>query len=494
MQMTDKLLLRYLQCLTVIAVFVFGCSGCSQNSSEIDSGVDTKVITWDKPAVEQPNQNAHKEKTGQNIVEPPIYVLVVADTSGSMSKTHFIVQDILQLVDVFSQVNPTLKVEYIGFNADEAEFVSKEELNQKFASGRETSVYKGMQKTKEWIDEYCNNMNAANKSVGIFVLSDLFSSRTKDNMRYNKDSAKEEQEELVQWMDDWKQKERAGKLSLCFVTWESLIKNEEKEKTYEFLKKEKDSENAYKNGFQVVMDERGDNTFFLDSKDIEEENELAILEKDTVKYCLKQILGLTVGEDDIKQEDERGPERRKDYILFENNDKYCQVFLQISSQMNIQKDVVKIKGLKKIMDNHGEPEEISATKILGGIYTDLYYVENADQYQEIYIESKNCVASLFGVVKQEFKIHNKLKKGNSKYYLQVDVEAAWSCGIREKTLKVEVLDSNDKIIGTSDIVVFYEDNKKHKFEFELEQRPNKVNMYELGSNDEWLLMKEKDVI
>lgn len=59
---------------------------------------------------------------------------------------------------------------------------------------------------------------------------------------------------------------------------------------------------------------------------------------------------------------------------------------------------------------------------------------------------------------------------------------------------MEVLDSNDKIIGTSDIVVFYEDNKKHKFEFELEQRPNKVNMYELGPNDEWLLMKEKDVI
>ena len=492
--MTDKLLLRYLQYLVVVAIFVFGCSGCSKNSSEIDSGVDTKVITWEKPAAERPNQNAHEKKTRQNVVESPIYVLVVVDTSGSMSKTHFIVQDILQLVDVFSQVNPILKVEYISFNADEAEFVSKEELNQKFASGRETSVYKGMQKTKEWIDEYCNNMDATDKRVGILVLSDLFSSRTKDNVRYNKDSAKEEQEELIQWMDDWNQKERAGKLSLCFVTWESLIKNEEKEKTYKLLEKEKDSENAYKNGFQVVMDERGDNTFFLDSKDIKEENELAILEKDTVKYCLKQILDLIVGEDDIKQEDERKSERRKDYILFENNDKYCQVFLQISPQMNTQKDIVKIKGIKKTIDNHAEPEEISATKILGGIYTDLYYVKNADQYQEIYIESKNCVASLFGVVKQEFKIHNELKKGNFKYYLQVDVEAVWSCGIREKTLKVEVLDSNDKIISTSNIVVFYEDNKKYKFEFELEKRPKKVNIYELGPNDEWQLMKEKDVI
>lgn len=492
--MTDKLLLRYLQCLAVVVIVVLGCSGCSQNLSKMDNESNTGAVIQEKPIAELPNQNIYAEKSEQNVVELPIYVLMVVDTSGSMSKTHFIVQDILQLVDVFSQVNPTLKVEYISFNADEAEFVSKEELNQKFASGRETSVYRGMQKTKEWIDKYCNNMDVANKRVGIFVLSDLFSSRTKDNMRYNKDSAKEEQEELVQWMDDWKQKERAGKLSLCFVTWESLIKNEEKEKTCEFLKKEKDSENAYKNGFQVVMDERGDNTFFLNSKDIEEENELAILEKDTIKYCLKQILGLTVGEDDIKQEDEREPERRKDYILFKNNDEYCQVFLQISSQMNTQKDIVRIKGLKKIMDNHAEPEEISATKILGGIYTDLYYVANADQYQEIYIESKNCVASLFGVAKQEFKIHNKLKKGNSKYYLQVNVEAAWSCGIREKTLKIEVLDSNNKVIGTSDIVGFYEDNKKHKFEFELEQRPDKVNVYELGLGDEWQLIREMDII
>lgn len=491
--MTGKPLVCYLQYLVLTIGLAITCCGCSQNSVEIDKESDTEVILWENSLVEQPTQIVQEENSEQNIVESPIYVLVVADTSGSMSKTHFIVQDILLLVDVFSQVNPTLEVEYISFNADEAEFVSKEELNQKFASGRETSVYKGMQKTREWIDEHCNNADIINKRVGVFVLSDLFSSRTKDNGHYNKDTAKEEQEELVQWMDDWNQKERAGKLSLCFVTWESLIKNEEKEKTYEFLEKEKDSENAYKNGFQVVMDEKGNNTFFLDSKDIKEENELAILEKDTVKYCLKQILGLTVGENNIKQKSEKKPERRKDCIVFENNDKYCQVFLQINLQANTQKDIVKIKGIKKTIDNHAESEEISATKILGGIYTDLYYVENADQYQEIYIESKNCTASLFGVVKQEFKIHNKLKKGNSKYYLQVDVEAAWSCGIREKTLKVEVLDSNDKIISTSNIVVFYEDNKKHKFEFELEQRPDKVNIYELGLNDEWQLMREKDV-
>lgn len=492
--MNGKLLMIGWRYLALLAVIVFVCCGCERNTVETGNIQDAGVIDEEKMTEKISEQ---KDEDGEqlewNDADSIIHILVVVDTSGSMSKTHFIICEVLQLVEVLSHINPALQVEYISFDADGAESVLREEMEQRFASKGETSVYKGMEKTKEWIDEHCSDADSDSNRVGIIILSDLFSSRTKNNDLYNKKSAEEEQEELKQWMEDWKQKEAEGKLSMCFITWESLTPGEEREKTYEFLEKEdgKTDEAVFQRGFQVVMDADGDNTFFLNSEDMTEKDGLDTLERNAINHCLRYLAEIAFGEGNVSQWEEKKNEKWKSKITYKKND-YCYMFLQISYPESVQKDMVKITGIKDKDERNAIPETISAERILEGQYMDLYYVSNAKQYEEIYIEPVECMVSRFGVKDFDVDISVTEKKDKS-VEVTITVEQGGDYCL-PKEFKVECLNKKGDVISVSECIKIKKIKEECKVTLNTNKESHKVKIYYLDDDGKWQLEAERDVI
>lgn len=236
---------------------------------------------------EEPDRMNNQDEIGKTVQE--LHLLVAIDNSGSMGPSGRVIHDTIEMISALVEKElPISDVEYMLFNVDGAVFAPRDELFPIMYNG-ETSIYIGMEKINAWIKEHVQSDKGKEIRPALILFSDMYSSRTKMKQRYNENTAREEQEMINRWAENWNALAEEGNIDICIIQWESMADGESRDWT---LDQELVS---YDMGFQVQMEPLRKYILDLGDVKLEENNQNVKIEQDVVGGCLERVLEVITG-------------------------------------------------------------------------------------------------------------------------------------------------------------------------------------------------------
>lgn len=340
-----------------------------------------KISYMNVHAEEKPDSDIRKKR-----------LLVAIDTSGSMGALNIVIQEVLQVIFAFEELEPNeLSVEYLLFNVDDTkEFSFSNEpgmsMEEKIRTGQEmvqyhgeTSVYKGLEKVGEWVKE--KNEQAGDVPIGLLVFSDLFSSRDKNGDPYSWKMAENEQSLINTWSARWGNLTRKNSLNALFIYWESMTPGESIDKTLDHLKGENEDKNGdISTGYQVKLKGLEKSELLVDAiRDRENINPKA--EQEIVEASVCHILKVITEEKNIYW---------KDAGITQQPEMSIQFRIPKDKRILIRIDKEQGKSGTEILSARNE-KVYPIKRVLEGKTIELYFVEKIEgRVIKVQTEQEGC--------------------------------------------------------------------------------------------------------
>ena len=369
-------------------------------------------------------------------------LLVAIDNSGSMAPTKTVIQEAMKVIRELLVKEDTVfsSAEYLLFNGEEDGLLSVNEASV-IEYGGETSIYRSFSEIDKWIEERLEindwteklleiNREAEN-AAGMIIFSDLFSSRTAENLKYDEQKARDEQTAIDEMVGRWNELIKKGVLNVCLITWESMTEGESRDMTID-----NHTMTEFGKGFQVMAEDF--KKYQLDFEHIEPENRNLSLQQQSelLGQCLEHVIRVVTGLNDLKWKD-RGEMTKWDDKLKIKVDDSFQMFVRVDltakeEDENADREVISLK-----MTDKESGEEYPVTCLHKGAVTNIYMVENIKKGW-VYVEPESNMESLecnlYTLSIPQIKISAKVSKNAEKYLSPgdvVDITLESDCGQRD---------------------------------------------------------------
>ncbi|MCI8529312.1 MAG: hypothetical protein HFH82_09210 [Lachnospiraceae bacterium] len=381
-------------------------------------------------------------------------LLVAIDNSGSMAPTETVIQEAMKVIQELLVIEDTVfsSAEYLLFNGAEDRLLSVNEISAIEYRG-ETSVCRSFSEINDWIEKQLEIDGEAENAMGMIIFSDLFSSRTTDNLRYDEQSAQEEQGAIDEMVGRWYELVKKGVLNVCLITWESMTEGENRDMTID-----NDNMTEFGKGFQVVAEDF--QKYQLDFEHIEPEDRNLNLQQESelLGQCLEKVIRVVTGLDELKWKDRGEITKGDDGLRFKIEDS-LQVFVRI--------DLAAKKGFENLVgedvsfqiSDAESKEEYPVSCLHSGAVTNIYLIENVKE-GKVYVEPQmnmeylDCTIYSLSIPQIEIsaKMSSNVKKPLSTGDV-VDIILKSDCGQRDirwksmgqpLTIRIEIVDKESK--------------------------------------------------